>query len=199
MPRNPKRPSSILLFLLFAVFSCSQLKYDVVPDEAAVYHSLRIKVNVKSNDTGKRQNFKVILKYDKTRDKMLFLSPLNQIYGLLIVDKERTLLINIKKKKYWKGRFNILLQEIWGMDFDYLEFKRLIVEGVPPGDKLKERGITISFQKGPPGDPPKQLQIKTRDLLVKVKISNRRTGKGIIGFSQSLKGMKHADIRNLLE
>jgi hypothetical protein len=175
------------------------LKYDVVPDEAAVYHSLRIKVNVKSNDTGKRQNFKVILKYDKTRDKMLFLSPLNQIYGLLVVDKERALLINTKRKKYWRGPFNILLQEIWGMDFDYLEFKRLIVEGTVPENNLKEKGIKISFEKGTAGKAPERLRIRTQDLLVKVKISNRRRGKGIIRFSRSLKGMKRAEIEELLE
>jgi len=174
------------------------LKYDVVPDAEAVYHSLRIKINVKNSDTGQRQNFKIILKYDDSRDKMLFLSPLNQIYGLLVVQREKTLLINTKKKKYWKGPFNILLQEIWGMDFDYFEFKRLIVEGIIPENKLKKRDIKISIEKGKNREKPQRMKILTRDILVKVKISNRKTGKGIIRFSQSLKGMKKSTIRGML-
>lgn len=198
MPRN-SAVRFIILFFFFFLLSCSRLKYDVVPDAAAVYHSLRIKVNVKNNDTGQRQNFKIILKYDGSRDKMVFLSPLNQVYGVLVVGREKALLINTKKKKYWKGSFNILLREIWGMDFNYSEFKRLIVEGIRPEKKLKKKGIEIFFEKSTVGETPGRIKIRNRDILVKVKISNRRTGKGVIRFAQELEGLQRTAIRQLLE
>ncbi|UCH94064.1 MAG: hypothetical protein JSV88_27875 [Candidatus Aminicenantes bacterium] len=193
--------SNILCILLLLPF-CSRLKYDVTPHKTAVYHSLRVKVNAKNTGTNQKQNFKILLKYDDSRDKMFFLSPLNQVYGLLLLEGEKALLVNTKKKKYWKGRFNHLLQEIWGLDFDYREFKQLIVNGVVPGDKIKEQGIKISFERGPTNtnqENPQRMKIISADLLLKIKISNRKTGKGVISFSRNLAGMKKTNIRELLE
>jgi hypothetical protein len=202
----------IIITLLTLIFSwsfpgCSGLKYkyDVTPDAEKVYRSLRMKVNVKYSGSGQRDNFKIILKFDNTRDKMLFLSPLNQVYGLLTVNpgRENVLLVNTKKKKYWTGPFYILLQEIWGpgMDFNYKEFKQLIVAGVMPGDKLKRRHISISIEEtdGSEKEKPERMTITTRDVRVKLKISHRTTGKGSIRFSVDLARMKKAGLRETLE
>ncbi|NIM13399.1 MAG: hypothetical protein GTO45_14890 [Candidatus Aminicenantes bacterium] len=199
--------TSLILIFLWSFSGCSGLryKYDVTPDAEKVYHSLRIKVNVKYKGSGERDNFKIILKFDNTRDKMLFLSPLNQVYGLLVVNpnRENALLVNTKKKKYWTGPFHILLQELWGpgMDFNYKEFKQLIVEGVKPGDKLKRRDINISIEKtdNSEEEKPGRMTITTRDVRVKIKISHRTTGKGRIRFSVDLAHMKKAGLREILE
>lgn len=193
--------SSILCTLLLLPY-CSRLKYDVIPHQTAVYHSLRIKVNAKNTASNQKQGFKILLKYDDSRDKMFFLSPLNQVYGLLLLEGEKALLISTKKKKYWKGKFNYLLQEIWRLDFNYREFKQLIVDGVVPQDKIKEQDIHISFEQNSPGNKQKKTQrmkIVTGDLLLKIKISHRKTAKGVISFAKSLKGMKKTSIRELLE
>ena len=199
--------TSSILILLWSFSGCSgaRYKYDVTPDADRVYHSLRIKVNVKYKGSGERDNFKIILKFDDTKDKMLFLSPLNQVYGLLVVNpnRENALLVNTKKKKYWTGPFRILLQELWGpgMDFNYKEFKQLLVAGVMPGDKLKRRDITISIEKTDTGEEekPERMTITTRDVRVKIKISHRTTGKGRIRFSVDLARMKKAGLRETLE
>ena len=193
---------SCILFLLFLLPFCSRLKYDVIPHQTAVYHSLRIKVNAKNTGGNQKQNFKILLKYDDSRDKMFFLSPLNQVYGLLLLEGEKAVLINTKKKKYWKGNFSSLLREIWGLDFDYREFKQLMVDGVVPEDKTKKQDIKISFQQDPSSttrEKPQRMQIIRGDLLLKIKISQRKTGKGVISFAKNLKGMKKTSISELLE
>jgi hypothetical protein len=193
---------SCILFLLFLLPFCSRLKYDVIPHQTAVYHSLRIKVNAKNTSSNQKQNFKILLKYDDSRDKMFFLSPLNQVYGLLLLEGEKAVLINTKKKKYWKGNFSSLLREIWKLDFDYREFKQLMVDGVVPEDKTKKQDIKISFEQNPSSttrEKPQRMQIIRGDLLLKIKISQRKTGKGIISFTRNLKGMKKTSIRELLE
>lgn len=200
MPK--KIAASCIFFVLFLLPFCSRLKYDVIPHQTAVYHSLRIKVNAKNTGTNQKQNFKILLKYDDSRDKMFFLSPLNQVYGLLLLEGEKAVLISNKKKKYWKGKFRFLLQEIWKLDFDYREFKQLIVDGVVPEDKIKKQDIEISFELNPAStnrEKPQRMQIISGDLLLKIKISQRKTGKGVISFAQNLKGMKKTGIRELLE
>jgi len=187
------------LLLLFSF--CSRLKYDILPDADAVYHSVVIKVNVKinTNPPRKRQNFKIVLKYDDSRDKMLFLSPLNQVYGQLFIKNETALLINTKRKKYWKGDFNRLIDEIWALDFTYAQFKELILTGRIPQNKVKESGFRVSLEKEKGSERPERIKIDHRDITIKLRISNRRTGKGIIRFSHRLKKVKKSTIEEILE
>lgn len=185
----------ILLFFSF----CSRLKYDVIPDPYALYHSVILKVNVKAKKSRKRQNFKIVLKYDDSRDKMLFLSPLNQVYGQLFIKNETALLINTKKRKYWKGDFNRLIHEIWALDFTYIQFKELILTGRIPQHKVKEKGLQISLEKEEESEKPKRIRIDHRDVTIKIKISSRREGKGIINFSPRLEKVKKAPIEEVLE
>ncbi|MCP5051098.1 MAG: hypothetical protein GY940_28295 [bacterium] len=193
----------VLLGLLALLLppGCSRLSYDVEPDASAVYHSLRIKLNVKNRSTGKRQNFKALLKYNRDGDKMMFLSPLNQVYGLLFIRDENSLLINSKRKKYWRGDFRRLLEFMWGprMDFHYSQFKQLMVRGIVPEDRVKANGIEISIKKTGDRGEPEKMQIKSPDMLVKIKISNRKTGSGRLRLSMEVDGMKQSTIRELLE
>lgn len=180
---------------------CSRLKYDILPDADAVYHSVVIKVNVKinTNSPGKRQHFKIVLKYDDSRDKMLFLSPLNQVYGQLFITNETALLIDTKKKRYWHGDFKRLIEKIWGLDFTYSQFKELILTGRIPQNKVKERGFRVSLEKEKGSERPERIKIDHRDMTIKLRISSRRTGNGIIRFSPRLKKVKKATIEEILE
>jgi hypothetical protein len=206
----------LILFVLF-VNGCSGLKYDIQPDETRTYRSLVIKANVKNKENGKKGSFRILLKYDETADKMMFLSPVNQVVGLLTIEGENALLVNSKKKRYWKGRFNTLLREIWGMDFEYAEFKHVLDEGIIPGEKLeeklKERGIDVIIEKiagnenenenvnetGTKTKTPERITIETGQMQVKIKITDRKTGKGSIRFAVDIHGMKQTGIRELFD
>ena len=197
---------NLLFFVLFCAFlwpmmNCSRLRYDVIPDADAVYHALNLKVNVKveNENSRQRQNFKIVLKYDENMDKMLFLSPLNQVYGQLFIKNERVVLINTKKKRYWKGRFKRLIKEIWALDFDYSEFRALILEGHIPRDKAKESGLRISLEKEKESERPVRIKIKYRDVLLSLKVSGRRIGEGRIDFSPRLEKAKKESLERVLE
>lgn len=186
--------------LLFLSASCavSGKYYDVVPDKEKKVYSRSLKVSVKYKGERKKQGFKILLKYDGEKDKMLFLSPLNQVYGILWVENERALFINNRKKKYWKGPFNLLLQEMWGMDFDYREFRRLMVQReLPPGNRLKDQNIKVTFEKS--RGSSEVVRIIAPDVRVRVKISNPKTRAGRLRFSdKSIDGMKETALRVLL-
>ena len=193
------RPAAAMCAAAFMLLSaCTRLGYDITPDSTAVYSAVTIKVNVKINnpDTGtkKRQNFKILLKFDHNRDKMLFLSPLNQVYGLLIIDNERVLLVNTKRKKYWNGRFNTLIEEIWALDFNYSEFKKLILTGTMPQKKMVEKRMRVSIEREKETQKPGRINIDYNNVTITLKISNRRTGKGIIDFSPRLENVRAATI-----
>ena len=192
-------PVTVIGGLLLFFSSCSRLRYDVIPDPYALYHSVILKVNVKAKNSRKRQNFKIVLKYDDSRDKMLFLSPLNQVYGQIFIKNETVLLINTKKRKYWEGNFNRLIYEMWALDFTYSQFKELILTGKVSQNKVKEGGLEISLEKENESEKPKRIRIDHRDVRIKIKISSRRTGKGIINFSPRLEKVKKATIEEILE
>ena len=191
--------TSVLLMLL-SVY-CSRMTTDITPDQYSRYHSLKIKVNVKSLNSNQRQSFRVVLKYSANGDKLLFLSPLNQVYGLLVVKNESALMVNTRKKKYWQGPFQELLKYMWGpdMDFLYTEFKALMVRGIVPNEKVRSRGLDISVQAEPEGSPPQRMEIKSRDIVVKVKISDRNTGSGKLSLKTDISHMKESSIDDLLE
>jgi hypothetical protein len=130
---------------------------------------------------------------------MIFLSPLNQVYGQLFIENETALLVNTKRKKYWTGDFNRLIREIWSLDFNYAEFKELILTGEIPHRKVKKSGLKISLEKENETKIPKRITIGRRDMTIKIKISNRRTGKGIIDFTPRLKGVDKTGIDDILE
>ncbi len=183
---------SIALIYLFIIFfpGCSRLKYDIIPDANATYNTITLGVNVKIQSEGQKskqsQSFKILLKYDGVRDKMLFLSPLNQVYGQLFIENEKVLLINSKKERCWRGRFKTLINEIWALDFNYSEFKELLLVGTIPQKKAQESSLKVSLEKEEGSDKPARIRIEYNDVTLRIKISDRRSGKGIIDFSPRL-------------
>ncbi len=208
MTLNSKRVHTLKITALFlGAFSllipgCSRLKYDIIPDANATYYTITLGVNISILPGGgksrQKQSFKILLKYDAARDKMLFLSPLNQIYGQLFIENEKVLLINSKKKRYWRGRFKTLINEIWALDFTYAEFKELIMVGTIPQKKALESSLRISLEKEEGSDKPARIRIDYNDVIFKLKISNRRSSKGLIDFSPSLEKVQKATIEEVL-
>ncbi|MGE5340767.1 MAG: hypothetical protein ACM3SY_04720 [Candidatus Omnitrophota bacterium] len=196
------KPVILCLTVLVALTGCGITRYtrsDITPDQTHVYHSLTMKVNVKNKETGERGTFKIILKYNDTGDKMLFLSPLNQIYGFLVIERDagqngqHATLVHTKKKQYWKGPFQELLKELWGMDVDYQTFKTLVVEGKVADHELHEKGITVNVEN------PDRIRIETAEMAVRLLLSNRETGQGVLNLQVDLTGMNPATLRSLIE
>jgi hypothetical protein len=190
---------------LLSLTFCSQLRYRAVPEEhrasGEIYHSLKIKVNLREVSSGRKQGFKILLKFTETRARMLFLGPpLNKVYAKLVTDGESALLINAKKKKYWQGNFKALLREMWDVNFDYPEFMRLLVDGIIPRKKMKKSDLEISVEADKASGKPGQIQISGRNIIIRLEISNRRTVNGTIVFAVNLELLREtATLQDLLE
>jgi hypothetical protein len=193
---------SLFLVTLFSILwlsFCSPKRIDILPDATKIYHSITLRVNVKEIDAKRRQNFKVVLKYDENGDKMLFLSPLNQVYGQLFINAEKVLLVSPKKKRYWRGTFNTLIDYIWDLNFTYQQFRYLILEGIIPEDKKADKTLLIEIELDDKDSLPKRIQITHQRVRIKLKLYNRKSGRGIINFSPALKNMHPAEIKEILQ
>lgn len=192
--------TSLLVVFLFSLPFCSRWRYEAAPSSKNVYHSLKIKVNLRDNCSRKRQNIKILAKFDDQTTRMLFLGPpLNRVYAKLLVAGETALLIDSRKKKYWQGDFKTLLYRMWDIDFDYQEFKSLIQEGIIPAERIKETGVNISIEKEKESGQPAAVIITGRDMVIRLKISDRRSRRGKIRFSENLEGLERTDIEEILE
>lgn len=188
--------SSIIIFLFLILQFCTTLKYEVIPDTKKTYNSVKAKIYFKNSDF--RFSGKILLKFDNSRDKILFLSPMNQIYFKLIIKGEKTLFINLKKKKYWQGNFNILFKKMSKVNFEYNELKKLILKGDIPENKIKEHGLELSFSRNKISKKPEKIKITGREVLIRLKILDIRKRKGRISFIANLKNLKRTNIDDIL-
>ena len=117
---------------------------------------------------------------------------MNKIYAKLITDGESALLINSKKRKYWQGNFKTLLQEMWDVNFNYSEFKRLLVDGIVPEKRVKKRGIRVSVEMEKESGKPGSIEISGRNIFIKLRISNRKIREGTLVFSVNLENHEKA-------
>ncbi|MCP4217903.1 MAG: DUF4292 domain-containing protein [bacterium] len=191
-------PAALTFACLLLLSYCSRLTYDVTPDDQNVYNSITIKVNVKAKNSRKRQNFKILLKYDASGDKMHFLTPLNHVFGQLFIMEKEVLLINTKNKRYWRGDFGTLISEIWGLDFTYPQFKQLITEEKIPPSKQDEKEPDFTMQNNKTDGTLERITITYKGLRIKMKLYGRKQGMGKIDFTPKLHNMTEADIETAL-
>ena len=193
---NIKKVSSITIILIVMFVSCTNLKYDIIPDAKGIYSSVKAKILFKGSDF--KFSGKILFKYNRARDKILFLSPINQVYFELFIRKEKTLLINTKRKIYWSGGFHTLFEKMGNINFEYEELKQLILEGIIPEDKLKENDLELSFEKDEKSGKPKRIRITGSEVLIKLKIYGIKERKGKIKFNPNLETLQKSTLDNVL-
>jgi len=167
-----------LLFLLFFFPQCStSTKYSTHPPPADSFSSLNATIFFR-NDHFKFSG-KILLSYDQEQDKMLFLSPMNQVYFKLLVKDEHAVLVNLKKRRYWQGPFHILFSRMGKVNLTYQELKDLILQGIAPAP---DRNFSVSIKKKGEASTPQQIIIEGQQLLVRIKIRSLKLKKGKIHF-----------------
>ena len=167
-----------LLFLLFFFPQCSTTtKYSSYPSQAGSFSSLNAKIFFR-NDQFKFSG-KILLSYDQEQDKILFLSPMNQVYFKVLVMDEHTVLVNLKKRRYWQGPFHILFSRMGKVNLTYQELKDLILKGITPAT---DQNYSVSIKKNGEAGPPQQIIIEGQQLLVRIKIRSLKLKKGKIYF-----------------
>lgn len=188
------------MITLLAMSQCAVSNKDITAHPGSAYQSLRMKVKIMNKENGKKQSIKVLVKFNETSTRMLFLGPpLNKVYARLFVQGEKAILVNSKKKIYWQGEFMTLLTRMWDMDFDFQEFKQLILNGIVP--KGKEQGLhpAIHVQKGGDGLHPSLVEVKGEFLTLEMKIGNRKNLPGLLSTRVSLEGLVEVELDRVLE
>ncbi|MCI0470459.1 MAG: hypothetical protein L0Y73_02250 [Candidatus Aminicenantes bacterium] len=195
----------IIVYLTFAAQFCTLSRYATAPGEEygspSAYRSLNLTANITELSSGRKQSIKILLKFVETKARMLLLGPpLNRVYAVLETDGEAALLIDSKKKKYWRGDFKTLLLEIWDIDFTYMEFKNLLTTGTLPREKIEQSGLDVSVEMEPKHNRPGRIIISNENIMLKLKISGWKIRKGPLPLSMSLEKMQESDsLADLLE
>jgi hypothetical protein len=166
-----------LLILSFCL-ACAKppIKYD--PAVAGCFQSLSIKFNF--SDSQGKQNGRCLWRFDDRNAKFIFFTPLNQIALELDVAGESALLLRPGKKLYWRGDFSTLLDRLWGIDLTLEDLKLLVVDGVIPEAKTKEKGIAVLLETGREDLSPRWVNIKRNDVDLTLKILKNETRPGTI-------------------
>jgi hypothetical protein len=132
------------------------------------------------SDRQGKQNGRMHWRFDEQYSKMLFFTPVNQVGLELDVDGEKSLLLRPGKKLYWQGDFSFLLRHLWGIELTLRELKELLVQGLIPEAKIKEKGIAIALETDPETRTPKTVNIKQSDAILTLKILKNETRPGSI-------------------
>jgi hypothetical protein len=192
-----KRLSIILLFASLAV-SCGRHIPLTEPGQPGVYHSLNVKLNIKLHQEKRKGSGKIIWFYHRDRGKMLFLSPLNQVYFELLVEGERALLISRKEKKFWSGSFSGLLHRLWNIDVPYSQLLALVSEGTIP-QTHHQKPLVFNIEKAQDDGQPSRIEISNDDVCLKLKISRKKTRQGLLKFAPNLESLQRVGIEEILE
>lgn len=187
---------AVIAGLIFFVAACIPGRYLKVDDSSEVHQHVKLKFFFQDPD--KRQNGKILMKFDRDRSRILFLSSLNQVYFELLVEKEVSWLINIRKKKFWKGKFRKLIADMWHVDLTLDELKRLLTEGMVPEKKLTSTGFDFFLQTDPVSGSLRQIKIFDRETTILLKVQDRRVRSGGISFNRDFSGLEKGDLDTVL-
>jgi hypothetical protein len=129
---------------------------------------------------------------------MLFFTPVNQVGLELDTDGEKTLLLRLSKKLYWQGDFSFLLDHLWGIELTLEELKQLIIKGLIPEAKIKEKGIVIDLQTDPKDHSPQMVHIRQNDANLTIKILKSETRPGSIVLLDYDQRFQAAELEDIL-
>lgn len=188
----------LILICVVTIVSCGPHLPQTEPGQAGFYHSLNIKLNVRLHQEKRKGSGRILWFFDTHRGKMLFLSPLNQIYFELLVEGEDALLISRKEKKYWKGSFSKLLRRLWNLNVRYNQLLALVNEGKIPAKTGRQKPLIFNINKGRDTGQPSRIEIESDDVSLILKISSKKTRQGQIKFIFRLDELQRVGIDDIL-
>jgi hypothetical protein len=183
-----------LLFLLFCL-SCARAGGRQEPAAGTFFQSVSIKFNF--SDSQGRQNGRVLWRFDAYNAKFLFFTPLNQVGLELNVADETALLLRPGKKLYWRGDFNVLLKRLWGIDLTLEDLEQLLIRGLIPEAKIKEKGIVVYMETNGKDQSPQMVKIRQNEAILTIKILKNEIRPGsivLINYDQRFQLAELADV-----
>jgi hypothetical protein len=156
-----------LLFLLFCL-SCARAGGRQEPAAGTFFQSVSIKFNF-SDSQGLELN----------------------------VADETALLLRPGKKLYWRGDFNVLLKRLWGIDLTLEDLEQLLIRGLIPEAKIKEKGIVVYMETNGKDQSPQMVKIRQNEAILTIKILKNEIRPGsivLINYDQRFQLAELADV-----
>ncbi len=198
--QNKKNISFLFIVMLFlGVLSlpvCRTVSVRTAPGDQngeRVYFFYNIKAKV--IHSGKKESFRVSLKYNSLVDRIIFLGPLNQVLFKTFITGEETLLIIPNKKKYWRGSFSDFLYKFWNIEMTYSELKNLLLNRILPHKKIGEKYPEIKILKFKKRYTRIDVSMKDIVLIFKVPVGKKRIG--VIKTEKNLSGYKRFELSQI--
>ena len=167
----------------------------VTAAEPGVSH-LRLKVKFTVRGENGRQRGKVWMMCGQSRAKILFLSPLNQVVAQLFIEDDRALLINRKKKKYWRGPADRLIRSVWRLDLSWEELRGWLLEDRAPEERLAGAGMWHQSERDVAG-ALRQISVGDGVVTVRLKVLDRRTRPGGVTWDPDPGGSAAAELEQV--
>jgi hypothetical protein len=184
------------LLLLLCCFTCTKPKIRQTPLTGAYFQTINIKFNF--NDLQGKQNGRIHWRFDEKHSKILFFTPINQVGLELDVAGETAFLINFDKKKYWQGDFSFLLNRMWGIDLTLEEIEQLLIKGLIPETKIKEKGIVIYLETSANDQSPQIVNIRQNDANLTLNILKKDIRPGSIVLLDYGQRFRAAELEDVL-
>ena len=187
----------LLSFLLIISFiSCSTYKYKIDPQKKDTHRMIRLKVHY--YDGKNKHNGKVIVLKQNKKKKVFILNPLGRVHFKLILNREKTTAIYVKKNIYWDGIFLEFIDRFWGLNLSFEEFYEIIISGKIP-DKIKNNdSIKINIIKRE-NIKPRLIEIRRKKIYLKFKVLKNREKSGRIDFKIDKTKLKRVTFNKLFD
>jgi len=185
----------ISLILILCCLACPRPRIRQMPPNDACFQSMSLKFNF--SDRQGKHNGRIHWRFDEQHSKFLFFTPVNQVGLELDVAGETSLLLRPGKKLYWRGDFSFLLRHLWGIELTLQELKQLLVQGLIPEAKIREKGIAVSLETDPENRSPKIVNIRQSDAILTLKVLKNETRPGtivLLTYDQRFQAAEIADV-----
>lgn len=153
------------------------------------------KIKAKLTIDGKKERTRMLLKYNRSGDRIIFLGVLNQVLFEAIIRGENTLIIIPRKKYFWRGTFSDFLNNFWKLDMTYSELKDLLLKKIIPQKRPVQKNpvIRIINKKN------KYLRfiINQNSNSAEFRVYPIKKKTGSIKFERKLSGYKEIELKQI--
>lgn len=175
-----------------------------VPDVATepetpgdTYRSVTIRLRTVTPE-GKEKT-KILLSYNDRGDRLIFLSPLNQVLFEIRVTGNLSTVIVPRRNQFWTGEFSEFFSRFRDMDLTYNEIKALLLEQRYDGKRLRHLGFSIRIIESQREQYPVKIHLTRDDMQLEFRVYEQVRKPGKLNLTTDLSGYRKVPLENLME
>ncbi len=181
-----KKNGTLFLAFILLIFINSCLRKEIKLSNRSFYYKGKLKISIKNNR--EKQNFKLIVRMNNNSGRIIVLNPLNIAVFKIIVKNKNALILNFKKKVFWKGNFSKMVIKLFNLDLSYADFFNLIVNRKQLNVKNYDIKINAGFIS---------IVDKKFNYLIRIKIIKLFKNYSTLVLNVNLKDYKSVDFEEI--